>query len=231
MGFIIAANRFGRYAVPEASKHRPAARAILAGEVWEPETIAFMAAHCGSGDIVHAGTYFGDFLPALSHALAKDARLWAFEPSRQNFRCARRTVARNGLENVELRHAALGARSETLPLKIASSKGRAMGGSASVERTREAAFRYERAHIVALDDILPPERPISILQLDVEHFEQEALEGGLATVRRCLPVLLLENLPRDGVWFEQAILALGYRSIGKVHVNAIFAHSRSAVSL
>ncbi len=70
---------------PARRRPRPAAAAVLAGNVWEAGVIAFMARNCGTGDIVHAGTYFGDFLPGLSHALTPGARLWAFEPSSENY--------------------------------------------------------------------------------------------------------------------------------------------------
>ena len=59
----VAYNMFGGYCVPLSSYCRPAAQAILNGQVWEPETIAELRkfAKIGGGDVVHAGTYFGDF--------------------------------------------------------------------------------------------------------------------------------------------------------------------------
>src|SRR5438477_11756587 len=82
----IAYNEFGGFCVPTSSLHRPAARKILAGQVHEPQTIAFVAAHGEHGDIVHAGAYFGDFLPGLSRACAPAYRIWAFEPNHANYR-------------------------------------------------------------------------------------------------------------------------------------------------
>jgi len=66
-------NKYGGYCVPDSSRHRPAAKMVLANDVYEPKTIEFMRRECGSGDIIHAGTYFGDFLPALSSTCATDA--------------------------------------------------------------------------------------------------------------------------------------------------------------
>jgi len=219
---IIAANEYGRYCVPALSRNRPAVRAILAGRVWEPETIAFMAANCGAGDIIHAGTYFGDFLPALSRALDPDAHLWAFEPSAENFECAQKTVALNGLGNITLMNAGLGARAETLPLRIGDPERPARGGSSCIDAARVPGFVYQEAQVVALDDIVPRDRNVSILQLDVEYFEQQALAGSLATIRRSCPVIILENLPADESWFTDNIIALGYRAAQKVHRNTVF---------
>jgi hypothetical protein len=114
-------NKFGGFCVPASSQHRPAAHAILTGRVWESETIEFITTRCGDGDVVHAGTYFGDFLPALSKACRPDARVWAFEPNTENYRCAKITIGLNGLQNVVLTNAGLGATFTRLPL---TSQGR-----------------------------------------------------------------------------------------------------------
>ena len=65
---VIAYNRHGGYCVPRSSIHRPCAQTILAGEVFEPPTVAAFEHHGRRGDIVHAGTYFGDMLPAAARA-------------------------------------------------------------------------------------------------------------------------------------------------------------------
>jgi FkbM family methyltransferase len=221
--FLVGSNAFGRYCVPAASRHRKAARKILSGEVYEPETIAFMASNCGSGDIVHAGTYFGDFLPALSHALQSEGLIWGFEPSRENFCCASMTIELNRLQNVRLMNAALGTKPSTMPLGVRAADGLALGGGSRLAHEREVGVDYEEATIVVLDDVVPRERRISILQLDVEFFEQEALAGALSVIRRSLPIIILETVPSDEIWFRDNILALGYGFCRKVHRNSIFA--------
>jgi FkbM family methyltransferase len=219
---LIASNRYGRYCVPLSSKDRPAAARILAGQVWEPHTLAFMVAHCGDGDIIHAGAYFGDFIPALAKALGGGARLWAFEPSRENFRCAAQTIELNKLENVRLMHAALGERAQVLPLLTGTAQQPAMGGMARIVAGRSEGETHEDVRIVAIDDVVPRERRVSICQLDVERYEREALAGGLATIRKSLPILILETVPESGTWFADAILGLGYAARGKVHSNTVF---------
>jgi len=66
---VIAENAHGFYCVPRAAAQRPAALKIINGEVWEPETIDFVVRHCVDRSVVHAGAFFGDFLPAVSRAL------------------------------------------------------------------------------------------------------------------------------------------------------------------
>lgn len=220
---FIAYNRYGAYCVPHSSLHRPAAQKILAGDVQEPDTIDYMLAHCGQGDIVHAGTYFGDFLPALSRGCSSSASVWAFEPNRENYRCAEITVRLNELQNVQLFNAGLGERNERAHMKIADHTGQSLGGGSHILRHSHATTGddVEPVRLVSIDETIPDDRLVSVIQLDVEEYEQPALAGALRTIRRCLPVLILENLP-EPAWFSANILALGYRESGKVHRNAVF---------
>lgn len=65
---VVAGNKHGVYCVPRSSRHRPAAQAILQSRVWEPDTLDLVGGTDRDGDIVHAGTFFGDFLPALARS-------------------------------------------------------------------------------------------------------------------------------------------------------------------
>ncbi|MGH6877777.1 MAG: FkbM family methyltransferase [Rhizomicrobium sp.] len=220
---FIASNRHGAYCVPASSRHRPAASTIMQGYVWEAETLAFLTDNCAGGDIIHAGTYFGDFLPALSEAVAPTGALvWAFEPCTENFRCAQITLILNDIHNVTLARAALGAGSGNA-LLCTGQPGRHAGGGSSVVTTRKrAGFTYEEVPVVAVDETVPGDRPVSILQLDVEKYEQQALAGALVTIRRWRPLLVLETLPADAGWFAENILALGYEDAGALDENRAF---------
>ncbi len=221
----VAYNELGGFCVPLSSAHRPAAQHVLRGEVWEKDTLRWMADHAAGGDIVHAGTYFGDFLPALARSGA--GLVWAFEPNPENHRCAAITVAINGLGNVRLTHAGLGEAAGSLKMTVRDASGRALGGAcsfASAPGVDEA--RAETVPVVTVDEAVPEDRRVSVLQLDVEGFEQQALAGALRTIRRCRPVLVLENLP-PGPWLEEHVLALGYSAAGKVDVNHLFLPDRA----
>lgn len=223
----VAYNQYGAYCVPDASRHRPAARAVLAGEVYEPDTIAFMRANCKAGDIVHAGTYFGDFLPALATALAPAAKVWAFEPSPESYRCARITLELNAIDNVVLTRAGLGAERASGLVRTLDDDGHALGGASRI--TSEDASRAvgaERVEMLTVDEAVGPDRQVSLLQLDVEGHEQQALAGALETIRRCRPHLIVEVLPNstllESAWFANHILALGYRKLTELHGNSVF---------
>ena len=165
----IAYNTHGGYCVPLSSRHRPAAQKILAGQVYEPQTIDFITRHAASGDIIHAGTYFGDFLPALSRACAPGCQVWACEPNPESHRCATITCLINGLENVTLTNAALGERAESRLLLTTNREGRGLGGASQLlpPSAADIAGRTAAVSMITVDELVPPDRPVSILQLDV----------------------------------------------------------------
>jgi FkbM family methyltransferase len=224
---VIAYNQHGGYVIPTGAIGRPAAQAILAGKAWEPDTIRrILACARKGGDIVHAGAFFGDALPALAAGLSPGAMLWAFEPVTANHACAAMTVILNGLgDTVRLVNAALGPAHGSVEIVTHDLAGRALGGRSHVTRSCAPHGRSEMANQVAVDAIVG--RHVAVIHLDVEHFEQQALAGALQTIRRCRPVLILENVPAEP-WFAENILSLGYKAAGTVDVNSVFTAERQA---
>lgn len=216
---IISRNIHGLYCVPARATHRPASVEIINGRVWEPNTIALMSRFAGSGDIVHAGTFFGDFVPALSRALAPTAKLWAFEPNSENFQAAGITCRLNNLSNVELQNFGLSERSDRRNLKIGED-GKSFGGLSQIlERDAVAGEDVEEIAVEAIDDLIPPHRRVSIIQLDVEKHERSALAGALNTIARWRPLIILETLPQ--AWVQEHLAPLGYRVTGRCHENSV----------
>jgi FkbM family methyltransferase len=199
-----------------ASSHRPAARAVLAGSVWEEETLEYIRGTGGDGDVVHAGTYFGDFIPALSAGRRPGALVFAFEPNAENFRCADMTVRLNGLHNVVLHHAGLGSTAATARVRTTDTGGRALGGASRIVDADDSGG--DEVVIRSIDSVVSPDREVAVIQLDVEGFEQRALEGALATIKRCRPLLVVESLPA-AEWIADHLSPLGYRVDRRIDAN------------
>ncbi len=219
---VVAKNQHGSYCVPRSSLHRPAAQAILNAGVWESETLELLRRAGRDGDIVHAGTFFGDFIPALARSRERDACVWAFEPNRESYECARFTVMLNGLENVALTHAGLGAESATALLATRNAKGLPLGGGSHLvaDPSRAPAVGSEQVDLVAVDDVVSGDRRVAIIQLDVEGHEQEALTGAMRTITRWRPLIVLETVPPKS-WIAEHLAPLGYRVAGDVDANTV----------
>jgi FkbM family methyltransferase len=223
----IARNRFGLYCVPSSSRERHEAQRILQGRVWEPETIELLSAADPDGDIVHAGTFFGDFLPALASSRRNGALVWGFEPNVESYRCAEVTVLLNGLANVVLTRAALAAEDGgTAQLATMNRFGKPMAGGSRVlkkpppQAPGAGPTATEVVDLVSIDQTVGDERPVAVIQLDIEGHEQEALTGALKTIERCRPVIVLEQMP-EPEWFQRHLAPLGYRRSGTVAVNSV----------
>ena len=223
LNITIAYNQYGAYAVPLSGQNRTLNQRLLKGEVFEPDTIRFVIDNCGDGDIIHAGTAFGDFLPAFSNAIGGDSKIWAFEPNPVNHRCAMMTMLLNDLSNIELFSCGLGASSGEVTLQLTDKKGRSLGGSSTIVEAVKEGVMSEQIQIRSLDEVIPADRNVSILQLDVEGHEEEALKGALKTIKRCRPILILENDQKvtESQWFKSEVMSLGYQVKGKLHYNAL----------
>jgi FkbM family methyltransferase len=218
-------NIFGRYCVPKSSQHRPAAQAALRGKVWELETIEFMRLHVGCRDIVHAGMYFGDFLPGLASAMAPGRTIYGFEPNPENYVCAQWTGVLNGLTNIRLCNAGLGAGSKHAFMRMAGKDGRAFGGGSRIVDDRSAPPEKDNGihsiRLVTIDEEVPATAAdVGILQLDVEGYEASALLGGLQTIRRCRPIIIVETVPIAFV--QEHLVPLGYSKTQTVCDNSVF---------
>jgi FkbM family methyltransferase len=223
--YLLARNKYGVYCIPAAAAHRPAARFVLAGRIWEEDTVQFLVERCKTGGIVTAGAFFGDFLPALSAAVSADSQIWAFEPNPESFHCCATTIQLNRLSNVLLTNSALGERPETANLVVTDPSGSALGGASYLElpggSERESGVVAVPVSVVAIDDLVPGAAEISILQLDVEGSEESALAGAANTIERCRPLLVLETLPPPDSRVGRFLKSLNYRFTRRVSSNAV----------
>lgn len=221
----IAYNQFGVYCVPNSALNRPASKKVLQGQVYEPNTIAFMQNNHQQKDIVHAGTFFGDFLPALSKCCTGAQKIWAFEPNPESHTCAQITIKLNSLTNINLTHAGLGEIKSSGAFQTHNEDGTPLGGGSHFAIENETSLSIT---IMTIDAQIPKDREVGIIQLDVEGFEVQALKGAINTIERCHPIIILEQFPDTDIqsdpWFQTNILERGYTHKETIHGNLVFRH-------
>jgi FkbM family methyltransferase len=232
---LLARNKYGTYCIPPGTLHRPCAATILKGGVWESSTIDLVCRNVGDGDLVTAGTFFGDFLPPYSRST--NGLIWAFEPVPENYSCALWTQHLSGLSNVILQNVALSDKFQQLEMGIATLDGIKYGGGsyvhhgiAKINQGRNGLASSEfRLSVPAfpLDLLIPLDRDVRVLQLDVEGHERAVLDGARNLITRCRPLLVLETLPEN--WLAEHGKELGYELVGRVDENWVLkseAHRR-----
>lgn len=132
---------------------------------------------------VDVGSHIGSFLASVL-SLAPAGKHIAIEPSDEKSRWLAERFS-----NVEVHAMAVGAVkarqafAEDIERPGYSRLGESLGDGKSIKT-------YE-VDVTTLDDIVG-ERRVDLLKIDVEGGELEVLRGGLATIRRCRPVIVFE---------------------------------------
>lgn len=172
---------------------------------YEPETLATLLAlaHGGTkqGVFIDIGAHFG-FYAAVLEYLAGDrlAAVHAFEPTPETFDVGCRVRSSNGLR-FEYRRVAVS--NETGEASLYLSR------TAEVTNSLTAGFRRARGTLsvqtIRLDDYID-ETGIepTILKVDVESHELAVLEGGLDSIERYRPAIVVEVLERHHAGFVQS---------------------------
>ncbi len=199
--------------LPRYALHRDAVRAFLSGQLYEPHThrlvTAFLRQHGGS--MLHAGSFFGDMLPAFSRAC--EGMLHAFEPVLESYVLARTCVELNRLDNVLLFHAALAHQRGVASIATQDARGLHMGGSCTL---LPAGTARQRVSCLTIDSLAIED--LSLLHLDVEGAQLPALQGAARTLESQQPAVLVEDTRRlcAGFLEEKGYACLG--SIPNLHV-------------
>ncbi len=173
------------YFAPGYALHRPAVQGVLQGMLYEPDTHKFVTRFCAenAGSMVHAGTFFGDMLPTF--AAAVQGKVYAFEPVLESFVLAKLCITQNDLSNVLLFNAGLGADLAPMKINTVQLDGRHAGGASKLGADGQPCVVMNIDRLEADD--------VALIQLDVEGFELQALQGATKTIARCRPVIAIED--------------------------------------
>lgn len=230
--YVLGENKFGKYAVPKSTlEWETLSRVVVAGGIHEEETIQFILDNCGTGSIIHAGAFFGDFLPALG---GTGNYVLAFEPVKESFHCSVETVSLTFGENhdIHLFCYGLGSETESRKIQIKNAQGATMAGRAKYkadDNTPEEML--QDTQIVCLDDMVALEGrsydEFSIVHLDVEEHEEEALKGARKIIEASKPILILEcwqDATLETPFFQNEIFGIGYKTHGRILENVVLIH-------
>ncbi len=193
------------YFAPGYALHRPAVKGVLDGMLYEPDTHKFVTAFCArhAGSMVHAGTFFGDMLPTFSNAV--QGRVYAFEPVLESYVLAKMCIAKNDLANVVIFNAGLGDALVPMKINTVQTDGRHAGGASTVGDKGQPCVVMDIDRLGA-DDLV-------LIQLDVEGFELQALQGAAETISKCRPVIAIEDNEKACASF---LTGLSYAQVAQI---------------
>ena len=224
----IAKNKYGLYSIPKSVEYTYTSQYILDGGVHEDTTIEYLKSI--GGNIIHAGCGFGDFLPALKNC----DKVWAFEPNKLMYQSSLETISLNELKNIEIFHYAIGEYDGQCVLKHIDESGLEMGPRSEVGHRYVIDDGY-KVEMVKLDSIIPKDCKISLIHLDIEGYEFEALMGAKEIIERDRPIIVLE-IDSRAVTYNDFMLSLGYVTHKQlifnsnekmVFVNTVYIHKEN----
>ncbi|MFF8945304.1 FkbM family methyltransferase [Streptomyces sp. NPDC014864] len=144
------------------------------------------------GDVVmDVGAHYGSYTLPLSGLVGARGHVLALEPAAHACSVLEQNIRRNDLRNVQLLPVAAGAEAGHAALHMHDDRSRA-----SLYASLGDAAETPSVEVVRLDDVAPPGRRISLIKMDIEGYEAQALKGAEHVLRRDRPVVIFELLAR-----------------------------------
>jgi FkbM family methyltransferase len=175
---------------------------------WNPvEYAAFRAAAAPGAVALDVGANVGAYALLLGMWTRPGGRVYAFEPSRQAFDGLAAHVRLNGLEGIV--HPVRAAVSDTVGTAALAAEGH--HGTSRLARGGEGGT--ETVETVTIDDFCAREEIVpTLIKIDVEGWELEALRGARETIARAGDGLALFVEMHPTAWRERGLSAAEVRA-------------------
>ena len=230
--YTVKENKYGKLILPKIGSGL-CHRYLSEGKVWEQGTIDFIINNSNGYSVISAGTYIGDFLIAI-HKYCKT--VYCFECDPEQLYLTRENIDMNNINNCILSDKAIGDKNTTLRLKVSGegwcgdwSDGDAMLGEKSFITKADDIINSIEVESVTLDSYFKNnnyEDKISIIQLDIEGYEINALVGAKDIIHKNKPIIVIEegaNHNRDNEFYKNFLKDLGYifhdNKVGTTHIE------------
>ena len=164
------------------------AQAHFKGRSWEPKIAELLTKHGKKGTTaVDMGAYLGTHTMALVDVVGPKGKVVTFEPQPWAFDCINKTLKKNGIKNVKVINS--GVSDKKGKIRFCSDAS----GSSSVCKERRPSAKWKEVYdipIITLDSLKL--KNVSVMKIDVEGHELNALMGSKKTIKSSRPVILLE---------------------------------------
>ncbi len=186
-------------------------KSLLSGDFYEPVLLQHVMDHYEGGAVLDVGANVGNHSVFFGHYL-KDKpgfSLDSIEPEASAHQFLSENLAKNvDLQKVTIHNLAVGAASGSVELNNGSPNNL---GAAKVTRSSEDDGLG--IPMRALDDVISPDKKVSIIKMDIEGFEPGALKGARRILSDHSPILYIEaDTEGKKQLIDDVIHPLGYRS-------------------
>lgn len=162
--------------------------------LWEPPVQIALRDLCKSGQIVFdIGANFGGLTTVMSRMVGPKGVVCSFEASPRIIDKCQRNIVLNGCNNVQVYHLAVYSNSHSkVPIYLGSHLNDSIYTNSDTE---QAAYNVST---IAIDDFVESTNLIpSLVKMDIEGAEFDAVQGMLKTISTAKPHLILETSPQD----------------------------------
>ena len=221
-------SRFNRPALYQLGyDHRVAIRPLThASIIWkraklEPSLRTLINKICRKLNPTSKGSYFLDVGANIGlytwqvASIAPELKIISFEPDPHNFELLKMTNEASGLKHVELCPIALSNQSEKRVFNqdnLTSATGSlCQDHKPWIEQYLNGTSNKISVQTKTMDDLLGKNKIPSLVKIDVEGHENEVLEGGLVSIKKHKPLLIIESFPPKQSKVVESLKNLGYK--------------------
>lgn len=163
--------------------------------------------------VLDIGGHIGTHSITLSKLVGEHGTVHVFEPQSKMFCELAINTHLNGCKNVQLHHKALGKEHKLVHMSIPPEEWTKWygiellnEGHGTVTETQETG---DTCQMICLDDLQL--QNVSFIKMDVEGYEMNVIHGGMETIKRCKPVMIIEIFQGpERIKKIKEIEALGY---------------------
>jgi FkbM family methyltransferase len=161
------------------------------------------------GDVVlDIGGHIGLYTLQAARGVGPHGRVYAFEPSSENFTLLEQNIAINGYANVEAVRAAVTDVEGEVQLTLSNDNT----GDHSLSAERTSHRPSETVQGIRLDEWLPADMTVDVVKMDIQGAEPLAIAGATA---------VLERSPNVVLFTEHSPLHLGDHGTAAQHVEQL----------
>ena len=168
------------------------------GEYSQGEVVLFEQLVRAGDVVVEVGANVGAHTVPLAQRVGPAGRVFAFEPQRVLFQTICGNLALNSLTNTVVRNEAVGAAAGVVAVPSLDYSHPANYGGLALGPEADWAGKQvpiEPVPVVTLDSLQLLR--CRLLKVDVEGMEADVIRGGAETLKRCRPMLYVENDRKD----------------------------------